>query len=109
MLLSSLGYGKIIKKILLTSWVVKGKYGFGNSLDFPAQIEDLQLKCCIFWEESKNKTSGRKKCGLFSQKTTPKFLIGGLPSPKRSVAFHPLLMEGLVFSGKPSFTWMENV
>jgi hypothetical protein len=31
------------KKILLPSWVVKGKIAFGNSLGFQTQIADLPL------------------------------------------------------------------
>jgi len=47
-----------IKKILLTSWVVKGKIAYGNSLGFQAQIEDLPLKCGTEKENLKNKISG---------------------------------------------------
>jgi hypothetical protein len=47
------------QKILLTSWVVKEKIAFGNSLGFQARIEDLHLKCGILGDGTKNKTSGR--------------------------------------------------
>jgi hypothetical protein len=48
-----------IQKILLLSWVVKGKIAAGNSLDSQAQFEDLGLKYCIEEENDKNTLSGR--------------------------------------------------
>ena len=44
-------------KILLCAWVVKGKIAFENNFVFQAQIEDLDLKCCILRDDPKNKTS----------------------------------------------------
>jgi len=49
-----------IRKILLSSWVVKRKIAYGNDPAFHVQIEDLRLKWGILGEDSKNKSSGRK-------------------------------------------------
>lgn len=43
------------KKVLLTSWAVKGRIAFSNCPISLAQIEDLQLNCCVLDEDSKNK------------------------------------------------------
>jgi hypothetical protein len=45
-------------KILLPSWVVKGKIAFENSFGLQAQIEDLPLKCGTEKENPKNNISG---------------------------------------------------
>ena len=45
--------------MLLTSLVVKGKIPFGNSLGLQARIEDLDLKCCIYGDYSRNRILGR--------------------------------------------------
>jgi len=50
-----------IKKILLTSWIVKGEIALGNKLGFQAQIEDLRLKCGIHEGKSKNSISAYYK------------------------------------------------
>jgi len=47
-----------IRKILLSSWVVKRKIAYGNDPAFQVQIEDLGLKWGILGEDSKNKSSG---------------------------------------------------
>ena len=57
-LLGLLGYAMVLHlppKILLSSWVVKRKIAYGNSLGFQAQTEDSNLKCGILGEDSKNK------------------------------------------------------
>jgi len=51
---------KTIKKILLTSWIVKRKIALEKGLGFQAQIEDLGLKCRIHQENFRNKSTGRK-------------------------------------------------
>ncbi len=43
-----------VPKILLTSWVVKGKYDYGNSLVDHFQIDDLYLKVSILRDDCKN-------------------------------------------------------
>lgn len=69
-LLGLLGYATVLHlppKILLSSWVVKRKIAYGNSLGFQAQTEDSNLKCGILGEDSKNK---RKKL-FFSGENSP--------------------------------------
>jgi hypothetical protein len=44
----------------------RGKIAFKNSLGFQVKIEDLDLKCCIRKDDSKNKTSGRR-CQVLGQ------------------------------------------
>jgi len=58
-----LGYAgeTIIRKRLLTSWVVKGEIPFGNSLGLLTQIDNFPSKCCILGENPKNSISGRTR------------------------------------------------
>ena len=51
--------GTIVKRILLTSEIVKGKIAFKNTPDFQAQTDDLRLKCCILGENPQNSITGR--------------------------------------------------
>jgi len=50
--------GIIDEEILSCSPIVKEKIAFRNSLGFQAQIEDLQLNCCIPKENPKNNITG---------------------------------------------------
>jgi hypothetical protein len=48
----------MIRRQLIDPWLVKGKIGFGNSLDSQAQFGDLRLKYCIQEDNAKNTLSG---------------------------------------------------
>jgi hypothetical protein len=50
----------ITQKILWSSWVVKRKLSFRNSIGSQVQMEDYFLKYFIFKENSKNNTPERK-------------------------------------------------
>jgi hypothetical protein len=62
LLFGFLGYvgEQLLRKIPLSSLVVKGEFASGNNLVFQAQIDDLRLKCCILAKNPKNKSSGRR-------------------------------------------------
>jgi hypothetical protein len=44
--------------ITLWYFLSRGKFAFANRLSFQAQIEDLDLKCCILGKNPKNNISG---------------------------------------------------
>lgn len=71
--------GNNYQKILLTLWVVKVQIAFENGPGFQAEIEDLNLKCCIPGDGSKNKTS-RKDSPNYQRKNPPSLECKGSPT-----------------------------